>query len=168
MNREHLKMFSHASQAGTTSCGETFARATNRFDATLLGIGHVSGALSALAIVVGHNPGDDKIENTDDFNPAARLNNDRVLFAALLAVTAFDCCPDQAQNISPGLSAATLTCNFSAESILHALTMFETLTGRKVDDQINPAMVASARDSMKDDSGVVMLSELLKRDRTTH
>lgn len=133
-----------------------FSKVHNRPDAVYVGVGSVIGALTALALVIGENSGDDTDPN---FDPGKRVNADTILFGALLTIESTTICGSH--RIDANTSAAGHEVEFSPAVVMAALHSFEKFTGRKPDAKLCPQMVQAAR--LGADAGAVLLSELLKK-----
>lgn len=116
----------------------------NRGSAVVLGIGASYGALQALAAVLGRS-------ETGDVSEA--VNDDTILYAALLIVSS---CGSSRDPENPGCTVTSF--NHSPASYLEAATMFERLTGRKVDSILDKCIV----EGMDNDSnaGLDMLNQV--------
>lgn len=157
---ESTKAFEQAGQRAADTVMAVMQEGNGRYEATYRATGAVVGALSVLAIVVGQQP-DDSERNASDWNPSSRITNDTILFSALLAAYSVEVL--SAEMRGPGISAAVQSCTFSADAVMSALDSFEKLTGRRVDDVINPGMVKAAKTVTNSNDGAVLLSDVVRQ-----
>lgn len=103
-----------------------------------------SSSLMVLCMAIGN--GKAETESDDNFNPAARITPDCLLFAALFTVA----CQDIGQAsfaTHQGQEALALegSCDIVPEHFLTAADQFEKLTGRKPDSFLFAGMVEAMR-----------------------
>jgi len=117
----------------------------NRGAAVVLGIGAAYGTLQVLASILG---------NAKDGHLSQACTDDTILFAALLVIASCNTRknPDDAGDIVTAMV-------HSPVSFLEAATMFERLTGRKIDDALEPVIAKSMKE-FNSDAGLEMLNQV--------
>lgn len=126
------KQYEILSQSTATLVNAAVEAAETREDATYFAIGGVSGALTLLAHTLGNDP-------------ATAADPDVTLFAALL-VTEVARPRGTGPDVAPGMATVGMTVEFTPEAVYRALTAFEKLTGRKVDDKLTKGLVDPVRE----------------------